>query len=679
MDLDIPGYTVIRKIGYGGSATVYLAVQENLNRRVALKVLHNSVTADPSFKLRFQREARIVAQLNHINIVPVHDIGQHDNIYYMALEYLPDGDLRSCALEMSLAQLLQHMISIGKALQYAHAQGYVHRDIKAENILFRGDAAVLSDFGIARPTDSLTNMTVDGALLGTPAYMSPEQIEGKTLDSRSDLYSMGILLFEMLSGHLPLRGDSMISIGLKHLTGTVPLLPPATSAFQPLIDSLLAKTPGQRPADATQVIEQLASLLKNKSVPTASRLTSLWSEVPPDELTRLETGQTENRKGAISPNNSRTKIAVTALIFGLALSLGVLGWVIIGDRDELQNRAGFSAKSQTAPSSKNAGEELVELSSGVISSQLLRAQTLVNKQQLITPDNDNALSIYRDVLNQAPDNALALQGEQTVFRRIVQHIESAIGAQQFNRAEADIEKATQLWPENSVIARLRGELEKAMQTERQLQVETEVAKYLRLASRAIAHQQWTKPEQANALWYYQQSLALDPDNQLAKSGIDGVTEQTLIKAQQLLSENKFQEAQQQINKASEINIRYAGISLIQEQLEVKQTHYRENLQRQKSQASLLEKARALNTKIVAIDQRIERWIESHTDYSQGLSEADAINADLGALLDESPDNMQLLRLSSTVERHLETLALKQKQAKEESQAVDPNRFHFGNF
>ncbi|MEW8397249.1 MAG: serine/threonine-protein kinase, partial [Candidatus Thiodiazotropha sp.] len=147
---EIPGYTMIRKIGSGGSADVYLAVQQNLNRRVALKLLKGALTAEAKFGERFKREGRIIAQLNHPHIIPVYDIGEHDGHYYMAMEYLKGGDLRDQAEQLTLQDLLQTVLQVTDALQAAHQRGFIHRDIKPANIHFRNPKqAVLTDFGIA--------------------------------------------------------------------------------------------------------------------------------------------------------------------------------------------------------------------------------------------------------------------------------------------------------------------------------------------------------------------------------------------------------------------------------------------------------------------------------------------------------------------------------------------------
>jgi len=213
----IPGYRIESLLGQGGMANVFLAIQESFERHVALKVMSPLLNSDPSFAARFKREARIVAQLSHASIVPVFDVGEHQWHHYLSMEYLPGGDLKRRILQgggdLNLA--LNVCTALSAALDLAHRKGFVHRDIKPANILFRADGTpVLTDFGIARVFDSGRSMTVAGMLVGTPSYMSPEQVKGLELDGRSDLYSIGIVFFEILTGSVPFNADSTLSTAL---------------------------------------------------------------------------------------------------------------------------------------------------------------------------------------------------------------------------------------------------------------------------------------------------------------------------------------------------------------------------------------------------------------------------------------------------------------------------------
>lgn len=246
MSSQIPGYQVIRKIGEGGMSTVYLAIQLSVGREVALKVLSPELRTDPTFAERFYREANIVGRLSHPNIIAIYDIGRHGKHYYMAMDYLPGATCKQLIRnqQMTPVRALSIMRDINNALEYSHQQGYLHCDIKPENIMFRADgSAVLTDFGIAR---DMHEDTSSSTIAGTPHYMSPEQAQGARLDKSADIYSLGILFYEMLTGLPPYHGKDAISVALKHVSAPVPQLPAELAVFQSFLQRMLAKRPGAR-------------------------------------------------------------------------------------------------------------------------------------------------------------------------------------------------------------------------------------------------------------------------------------------------------------------------------------------------------------------------------------------------------------------------------------------------
>lgn len=254
-------YEIKDRIGAGGMATVYSALDKNLNRDVAIKVLHEHLLHDDTFKDRFEQEAHFIAGFNHPNIVQVYDFDTIDSadgkIYYMVMPYLKGETLveilDSCrANEATLPhERIKEIISdLADALDYAHARGMVHRDVKPANILFdEGKRAVLTDFGIARLAAN-SNLTADGTIIGTPSYMSPEQATGNETDYRSDIYSLGIILFELLTGKPPFDDESTVSLLLKQAQTA----PPSVSQYldhmndklDAVLNKVLEKTPDRR-------------------------------------------------------------------------------------------------------------------------------------------------------------------------------------------------------------------------------------------------------------------------------------------------------------------------------------------------------------------------------------------------------------------------------------------------
>jgi serine/threonine-protein kinase PpkA len=246
--IEIPGYKVVRTLGRGGMATVYLAIQESFEREVALKVMSPALSEDPKFTARFLHEARIVSRLVHPNIVTVYDVGVHGNQHYLSMEYVPGMDLKQKRAFLTPPQCLQVVRDVARALDYAGRKGYVHRDVKPENIMLHDDdgRAVLMDFGIACLADASSGITQTCTAVGTPHYMSPEQAKGRQVDSRSDIYSLGVVLYLLLTGRVPYDADSAVAVGIKHVQEPVPRLPANLLVLQPIMDQALAKEPKDR-------------------------------------------------------------------------------------------------------------------------------------------------------------------------------------------------------------------------------------------------------------------------------------------------------------------------------------------------------------------------------------------------------------------------------------------------
>lgn len=262
LSMEISGYKIVRTLGQGGMATVYLAIQESFEREVALKVISPALSADPRFGERFLSEARIVSRLVHPNIVTVHDVGVENGQHFLSMEYVPGQELKQLYHQLSLKQRLRVIKEVAKALDYAGRKGYVHRDVKPENIMLHEEdsRAILMDFGIARSAQACSGMTQTGTAIGTPHYMSPEQARGKAVDGRSDLYSLGVVLYLLLEGRVPYDADSAVAVGIKHVSAPIPTLKSGLSRIQPVIDKVLAKDPAQRYQSGDELIADLEAI-----------------------------------------------------------------------------------------------------------------------------------------------------------------------------------------------------------------------------------------------------------------------------------------------------------------------------------------------------------------------------------------------------------------------------------
>src|SRR5687768_15952460 len=269
-------YRIIRRIGSGGMADVYEAEDTQLGRRIALKLLYRRFAEDAEFVERFRREASSAAGLNHPNVVQVFDRGQWDGTYYIAMELLEGRNLKQIvreygALEPSLA--VDIVLQILKAARFAHRRGVVHRDIKPHNVIVDDEGrAKVTDFGIARAGAS--DMTETGSIMGTAQYLSPEQAQGQPVDARSDLYSIGIVLYELLTGTLPFDADSPVTIALKQVSETPVRLRELNPAVPPALDAVvmraLRKEPAERFQDADAFLAALESALAGGYVETVA-------------------------------------------------------------------------------------------------------------------------------------------------------------------------------------------------------------------------------------------------------------------------------------------------------------------------------------------------------------------------------------------------------------------------
>jgi serine/threonine-protein kinase len=274
-------YRVLHRLGAGGMADVYLAQDEQLDREVALKLLHRRFAEDPGFVERFRREAQAAASLQHPNVVSVFDRGSFEGTYYIAMEYLEGRTLKRLIREEAPLEpgraidLTEQML---KAARFAHRRGVIHRDLKPHNVIVDdNDHIKVTDFGIARAGAS--DMTETGSIMGTAQYLSPEQAQGHAVSAPSDLYSIGIVLYEMLTGRVPFDGESPVSIALKHVSeAPVPpsqINPDIPPALEQVVMWSLNKDPADRPADADEFIMALEQVRESLAAPPGEATASM--------------------------------------------------------------------------------------------------------------------------------------------------------------------------------------------------------------------------------------------------------------------------------------------------------------------------------------------------------------------------------------------------------------------
>ncbi|MBN1995747.1 MAG: protein kinase [Anaerolineae bacterium] len=322
-------YRIIEQIGEGGMATVYKAYQPGLDRYVAIKVLPPIHAKQPGFSERFEREAKAIAHLNHPNILPVYDSGQENQNSYIAMRYV-EGAVTLKAImgpELSLQQAVNIIGQIAAALDYAHQQGIVHRDVKPGNVLMDGEWALLTDFGLAKMTESSVKLTGTGVGIGTPAYMSPEQGRGAAVDHRTDIYALGIILFEMLTGQIPHDAETPFAIVLKRVTEPLPLPrsinPNIPVAVERVILKALAAEPDDRYQTAGALAEALHQAVAESGVIPEQALGVTRVRVTPPTSSPLPTIAEKKRKPWLIPLLLGSA-GLLALVLLTAIGLGTL-------------------------------------------------------------------------------------------------------------------------------------------------------------------------------------------------------------------------------------------------------------------------------------------------------------------------------------------------------------------
>jgi eukaryotic-like serine/threonine-protein kinase len=262
--IEVPGYSILKEIATSNFSQVYLARSERLRRNVVLKVMNRGESSrEIDDAERFQREYEIISSISHRAIAEIYDFGSLPRHLYLAMEYFPCGDLRDRLRNpLSVDESLYYLRAIAEALRVIHVFGILHRDLKPANVMLREDnSPVLIDFGLARRSMEDAGTTGVGQVLGSPYYISPEQSQGQRVDARTDLYSLGVMFYEMLAGQRPYSGRSALAIMEQHTGSPVPRLPPATAMQQPLLDRLMAKQQSARYASADELLADLGPLV----------------------------------------------------------------------------------------------------------------------------------------------------------------------------------------------------------------------------------------------------------------------------------------------------------------------------------------------------------------------------------------------------------------------------------
>ena len=348
--MNLGPYRIVEKIGEGGMATVYKAYQPSMDRYVAIKILPPLYSEDPEYLGRFRQEAKVIARLEHPNIVPVHDFGEQDGITYLVMRYIRAGSLKEILSKgpLPLGDAVKVFTQVASALDYAHRQGVIHRDVKPANILVDPDGnAFLTDFGIAKLLAGTAHFTATGGAVGTPAYMAPEQSIGGEIGARTDVYALGVVLYEMLTGRVPYSADTPMAVILKHINEPLPLPstfnPNIPEAVERVILKAMAKEPEDRFDTAGEMSEALqkaaAGFIETRPATLLKMAAEIAQEKPSSEVTQeaIRAAEAIQKPVGTSPSQPQAQastvvqsgggvsiwIAVVAIIVALLALAGV--------------------------------------------------------------------------------------------------------------------------------------------------------------------------------------------------------------------------------------------------------------------------------------------------------------------------------------------------------------------
>ncbi len=354
-------FHLLRRLGHGAMAEVYLAEQRQLARRVAVKILKPELAHDETYLKRFRLEAQAAASLIHANIVQIYEVGHQDQYHYIAQEYVEGQDLRDWIARNGSPDLphsLSIMCQVAAALSKAGEAGVIHRDIKPENIMLtRSGEVKVADFGLARVTrkGEKSDLTQAGVTMGTPLYMSPEQVQGKKLDPRSDIYSFGITCFHMLTGSPPFSGETALAVAVQHLKKQPPALedvrPDLPAPLCRVVHKMLAKDPNGRQASGRELLRELRKLYHDLSDESWPDELTAWDSAPMDPASGSRSAATQQLDALMKTSSAPAvdRRWLWLFVLGLAISFllgGLLAWQT-ADRPLLPRRGADHLTPQT--------------------------------------------------------------------------------------------------------------------------------------------------------------------------------------------------------------------------------------------------------------------------------------------------------------------------------------------
>ncbi len=536
-DIQIPGYDLTEHVAQGGMSSVFRARQHIFDRDVALKIMRQDLAEDSHFNERFVQESLIVAKLHHSHIVQVYDVGEVSDHCFIAMEFLSGGALKAkMANGLSIKMSVSILKQIASALDFAHQKGIVHRDIKPDNIMFREDgAAVLTDFGIAKDSSVDMELTQAGAIMGTPKYMAPEQIKGEDIVPATDLYSLGVVFFEMLTGFSPFPGKDFVSIAHKHLNEPVPRLPEHLAHFQIVVDRLLAKNPAERFARAGEIYMALDKIAErnphstevDETVVVTQESLDFGSLVSSGQSTQMRTGLQKTKDLARKPQT----IGIAASIAVVALVLVV--WQVVQTPDDDPTAVYTTATNGQTPTElaltpqqldqqrqldeRARQQRLLDERNNQVQLLLVSAKTDILNDRLTRPENNNALDKFRQVIELDPSNSEAQAGITDIARRYVQLANTQLRNKNTDSATTYLRQAQAINAQLPEVQKLATEIQVMVNADQAAQ-KAIVSQFDQLRIDGLldmAQREEKEGRTSRAIEHYKQILSIDSTHQVA--------------------------------------------------------------------------------------------------------------------------------------------------------------------
>lgn len=548
-------YKLAKELGKGGFATVYRAVQPTLKRNVAIKVLHPEFIRDERTLRRFKREALAIARLSHPNIVAVYDYGEHDGRAYLVMEYVA-GDTLKGRLGKPVASglALDVVTAVGAALDYAHSKGLVHRDIKPANILFTEDSRiVLSDFGIVRLADDDSSLT--RGIVGTPQYMSPEQTTGGEVDGRCDLYSLGVVLFEMLTGRVPFKGESAIATLSMHASMPVPSArernPDLTEGIDRVVRRSLAKAPDDRYQTGRDLQQALAAAIAEAERPPepTMMITSPTTDpgsapsvaTPPQDLESmyrqlLELTRSEDWRGAVN---------IAAQILARDSNYRDVSAILASASNELRfGRSTTSVEIQM--------RDLISRAEGLISSGRLMEAAASLQQVLRADPNDTTARARLDEVNKRMAEQETQRRRHSRLEQLYSLAQSKVRASDWRWAHHILEEISAIDPTYRDVPALFAQAQENLKMHEVDVTPTGVANLRDQAEAAMANLQWDQ-----AVRFWEEVLRSEPSLAGVAERLETARQQAALtnlnaEAAQLAADGRWEEAIQKLEQIKQI-------------------------------------------------------------------------------------------------------------------------------